>query len=95
MGVAFGGVLVTVSMNDLIPGYGNQLPDPGRMTMLKILAVYGNPSIFSVVDAFIESLHRVFITATILPILGLFVILFFLSGEEHLKRMRVGGISTK
>ncbi len=93
MGVAFGGVLVTGSMNDLIPGYGNQLPDPGRMMMLKILAVYGNPSFFYVVDAFMESLHRVFITATLLPILGLLVILFFLSGEEHLKKMNAGKMS--
>ena len=90
MGVAVGGVLVTSSMNDLIPGYGNQLPDPGRMMMLKMLASYGNPSLYMVVDAFIESLHRVFLTATILPFLGLLVILFFLSGEEHMRRMRAG-----
>jgi len=95
MGVAIGGVLVTQNMNDLIPGYGNQLPDPGKMMLLKILAINGNPSIYYFVNAFVETLHRVFNTAIVLPILGLIVIVFFLSGEEHLRKMKEGRKATK
>lgn len=91
MGVAVGGVLLTSKMNDLIPGYGNQLPDPGQMMMFKFIAYIGFPAPLSaMIEAFMESLHHVFVISTVMPLASLIVILFFLSGEEHLRRMRAG-----
>ena len=88
MGVAIGGVLLTGKMNDLVPGYGNQLPDPGKIMMLKTLAIRGFPEpLILMVDAFMESLHHLFVQLIILPIGSLVIILLFLSGKEHLKRM--------
>ena len=88
MGVAIGGVLLTGKMNDLVPGYGNQLPDPGKMMMLKSLAIKGFPELLVLmVEAFMESLRNLFVELTILPVGSFIIILLFLSGKEHLKRM--------
>lgn len=88
LGVAIGGVLLTEKMKDLIPGYGNQLPDPGTMGILKFLAIIGNPvPLVLMSESFIESLHYVFQSVLWLPAVSLVIILLFLSGEEHLKRM--------
>ncbi|HDD36543.1 MAG TPA: DHA2 family efflux MFS transporter permease subunit [Archaeoglobus veneficus] len=89
MGVALGGVIITGKMNDLVPGYGNQLPDPGKIMMLKSLAIRGfSGPLILMVNAFMESLHHLFVQLVFFPIASLFVILLFLSGKEHLKKMR-------
>jgi EmrB/QacA subfamily drug resistance transporter len=91
MGIAIGGVLLTGKMSEYIPGYGNQLPDPGTMSLLKLLAEHGNPlPLMEMTEAFIKSMHYVFLTVIWLPLLSLLVILVFLSGEEHLEKMKVG-----
>ncbi len=88
LGVAIGGVLITEKMKDLIPGYGNQLPDPGTMGMLKLLAVMGNPApLVAMSDSFIESLHYLFNSVLWLPLVSLVIVVLFLSGEEHLRRV--------
>ncbi|RLI79429.1 MFS transporter [Archaeoglobales archaeon] len=90
MGVAIGGVILTGKMNDLVPGYGNQLPDPGKIMMLKTLSIRGfSEPLVLMVNAFMESLHHLFVQLVILPICSLFVISLFLSGREHLMRMKV------
>jgi EmrB/QacA subfamily drug resistance transporter len=89
MGIAFGGVLLTGKMNDLIPGYGNQLPNPGQMMILKYIAGLGITSpLQGMVDAFMESLHHVFLSAIPFPLLGSFIILAFLQGKAHLDKVR-------
>ncbi len=86
MGVAFGGVLFTGKMNELIPNYGNQLPNPMQIKMLGILAMkgFGAPLVL-IVEAFMRSFRHVFVSAIPLIMAGFVVILLFLKGEEHLK----------
>ncbi len=86
MGVAFGGVLFTGKMNELIPNYGNQLPNPLQIKMLGILAMkgFGAPLVL-IVEAFMRSFRHVFVSAIPLIAVGFIVILLFLRGEEHLK----------
>ncbi|MBO8181288.1 MAG: DHA2 family efflux MFS transporter permease subunit [Archaeoglobus sp.] len=89
MGITFGGVLLTGKMNDLIPGYGNQLPNPGQMMILKYIATFGITSpLIGMVEAFMESLHHVFLSAIPLPLLGLFIILVFLQGKAHIEKVK-------
>ncbi len=89
LGVAIGGVLLTKRMGELIPNYGNQLPDPGFMGMLKMLAALGYKAPFAeMTDAFMRSMHYVFWWSILLPVAASVFILFFLSGEEHLESMR-------
>ncbi len=91
MGIAIGGVLLTSKMSQLIPGYGNEIPDPGRIGMLKILAAAGNPyPLELMVDAFMKSIHFVFMSVIWLPLVSL-VLILLLSGEEHLKSMEIRG----
>ncbi len=45
MDVAFRGVLFTEKMNDLIPNYGNQLPNPMQIKVFGILAMKGYRSL--------------------------------------------------
>ncbi len=93
MGITFGGVVLTGKMNDLIPGYGNQLPNPGHMMILKYIASLGVTSpLVEMVEAFMESLHHVFLTAIPFPIIGFFVIIIFLQGGTHLERVRKMGV---
>ncbi len=86
MGVAFGGVLFTGKMNDLIPGYGNQIPGPMQIEFLRFLAGKGFPGpLVMIVDSFMKSLHQVFLDAIPLVITSLLIILLFLKGREHLR----------
>jgi len=86
MGVAVGGVLLTNRMKDWIPGYGNQIPDPGTMSILSLLAVYGNSyPLVSMVEGFMDSFRFVFSITLWLPVLASLIILFFVSGEEHMR----------
>ncbi len=90
LGIAVGGVLITEKMKSLIHGYGNRLPDPGMMGMLKMLALFGKPAPLVVMsDSFMESLHYLFTSVLWLPILSLVIVVLFLSGEEHLRRMAI------
>jgi len=95
MGVAVGGVLLTNRMKEWIPGYGNQIPDPGTMAMLKSFASFNPLPLVEMVDGFIDSMHFVFSLVVWLPILSMLIILLFLSGEEHLKRMRIAKAMTE
>lgn len=90
MGVAVGGVLLTNRMKDWIPGYGNQIPDPGTMKMLSTLAYLGNPApLLEMVEGFMDSFRFVFSTMLWLPVLASLIIFLFLSSEEHLSRLGV------
>ena len=87
MGVAVGGVLLTNKMKDWLGAYGNQIPDPGTMAMLRLIAKLGIPQpLIGMTEGFIDSLHYVFSIVMIFPILSMLVILLFLSGEEHLRK---------
>ncbi|WP_456370229.1 DHA2 family efflux MFS transporter permease subunit [Geoglobus sp.] len=89
MGVAVGGVLLTNRMKDWLGSYGNQIPDPGTMALLRVLAVKGNPlPLIAMVEGFMDSMHFLFSVMMWLPVLSMLVILLFLSGEEHLRRVR-------
>ncbi len=89
MGVAVGGVLLTNRMKDWLGNYGNQIPDPGTMTILKISAITGNPApLIGMVEGFMDSMHYLFSIMMWLPVLSMLVVLLFLSGEEHLERMK-------
>ncbi|NOY11991.1 MAG: MFS transporter [Archaeoglobi archaeon] len=89
MGVAVGGVLLTNRMKDWLGNYGNQIPDPGTMALLRVLALKGNPlPLVAMVESFMDSMHYLFSVMMWLPLLSMLVILLFLSGEEHLRRMR-------
>ncbi len=88
MGVAIGGVLLTNRMKDWIPGYGNQIPDPGTMMLLRTFARVNPAPLVGMVEGFIDSMHYVFSIVMWLPLLSSLVVLLFLKGEEHLKRMR-------
>lgn len=88
MGVAVGGVLLTNRMGDWLPSYGNQIPDPGTMAILRVAAKYNTLPLIGMTEEFIDSMHYVFSIVTWFPILSLLIILLFLSSEEHLKRMR-------
>ncbi len=92
MGVAFGGILFTSRMNDLIPNYGNQLPSPMQIKVLGILAMkgFGAPLVL-IVEAFMRSFRHVFISAIPLTLTGFLIILLFLRGEEHLRIVRKAG----
>jgi len=95
MGVAVGGVLLTTKMKDLIPGYANQIPDPGTMMMLITYAKLKSPlPLIEMVDGFVESMHFVFSTMLVFPLLTSAIILLFLQGKEHLKRARQGLLQT-
>jgi EmrB/QacA subfamily drug resistance transporter len=87
MGVAVGGVLLTNRMKSWMPGYGNQIPDPGTMAMLKVFANLNPLPLIEMTEGFIDSMHFVFSLVMWLPVISMLVILFFLSGEEHLNRM--------
>ncbi|AKG91376.1 drug resistance transporter, EmrB/QacA subfamily [Geoglobus ahangari] len=90
MGVTVGGVLLTNRMKDWLGNYGNQIPDPGTMALLRVLALKGNPlPLVAMVESFMDSMHYLFSVMMWLPLLSMLVILLFLSGEEHLRRMRV------
>ncbi len=93
MGVAFGGVLFTGRMNDLIPNYGNQLPNPMQMKILGILVLkgFGSPFVM-IVEAFMRSFRYVFINAIPLTLIGFLIILIFLKGEEHLKIVKSSAV---
>ncbi len=89
MGVAVGGVLLTNRMKDWLGNYGNQIPDPGTMNLLKIFSIMGNPApLIGMVEGFMDSMHYLFSVMMWLPVLSMLVVLLFLSGEEHLRRMR-------
>ncbi|MEM0203673.1 MAG: DHA2 family efflux MFS transporter permease subunit [Archaeoglobaceae archaeon] len=89
MGVAVGGVLLTNRMKDLIPGYGNQIPDPGTMKVLASIAIIGNPApLVEMVEGFMDSLSFVFSTMLWFPIITSLITFVFLSGEEHLNSLR-------
>ncbi len=87
MGVAVGGVLLTNRMKSWIPGYGNQIPDPGTMAMLKVFASLNPLPLIEMTEGFVDSMHFVFSLVMWLPVVSMLVILLFLSGEEHLNRM--------
>lgn len=90
MGVAVGGVLLTNRMKDWIPGYGNQIPEPGMMNVLSFLAISGNPApLIGMVEGFMDSFKFVFSIMLWFPVLASLVIFVFLSSEEHLNSMRV------
>ncbi|WP_456329042.1 MFS transporter [Archaeoglobus sp.] len=96
MGVAVGGVLLTTRMKDWIPGYGNQIPDPGTMKILIAYAKYGNPApLVEMVEGFVDSMHFVFNTMIIFPILTSLIILLFLRGSEHVRAAKAarGGVT--
>jgi len=86
MGVAFGGVLFTGKMNDLIPNYGNQLPSPMQIKLLGVLAMkgFGAPLVI-ITEAFMRCFREVFVSAIPLTLAGFLIILLFLRGEEHIK----------
>ncbi len=85
MGVAVGGVLISQRMNDWLPGYGNWVPDPGTMNMLKMLARTKTPlPLIAMVRGFVDSMHYVFSLVVWLPLLSSVIILLFLRGKEHL-----------
>jgi EmrB/QacA subfamily drug resistance transporter len=89
MGIAVGGVLLTSKMKEWIPGYGNQIPDPGTMNLLSLLAISGNPApLIEMVEGFMDSFKFVFSIMLWLPVLASLVIFVFLSSEEHLNSMR-------
>lgn len=87
LGVAIGGVLLTESMKSLIPGYGNQLPDPGTIMMVKILAVQF-PYALYMIDAFMEGIQSVLKITMFIPLATLFIIVAFLSGKEHMRAIQ-------
>jgi EmrB/QacA subfamily drug resistance transporter len=89
MGIAVGGVLLTTRMKDWIPGYGNQIPDPGTMRVLLTQAQYGNPlPLMEMVEGFVDSMHFVFSVMIIFPLLTSLVIVLFLRGREHIEKVR-------
>jgi len=91
MGVAVGGVLLTTRMKNWISGYQNQIPDPGTMKILITYANYGNPApLVEMVDGFVDSMHFVFNTMIIFPILASLIILLFLRGSEHIRAAKAG-----
>ncbi len=86
MGVTVGGVLFTGKLNEIIPNFGNRMPNPME---LQFLAMFGKPSAYvAVVEAFMESFHHVFLGVEPFIIFSFCVILLFLRGEEHLRRVR-------
>lgn len=89
MGVAVGGVLLTSRMKDWVPGYGNQIPDPGTMNILFSLAIFGNPApLIGMVEGFMDSFSFVFSIMLWFPIFASLLVMLFLSGEEHLSSIR-------
>ncbi len=89
MGVAVGGVLLTGRMKDWIPGYGNQIPDPGTMAILRILAPRNPLPLLSMTAGFMDSMRYVFSIVMWFPLLSSLLIFLFLSGEEHLRKIAV------
>ncbi|MDI3497426.1 DHA2 family efflux MFS transporter permease subunit [Archaeoglobus sp.] len=88
MGIAVGGVLLTTRMSDWIPGYANQIPDPGTMKILIEYAKYNPAPLVEMVEGFVDSMHFVFSTMIVFPILTSLIIALFLHGDEHVRRAR-------
>ncbi|WP_202318391.1 DHA2 family efflux MFS transporter permease subunit [Archaeoglobus neptunius] len=89
MGVAVGGVLLTARMKEWIPGYANQVPDPGTMRILLNYARYGYPApLIAMVEGFIDSMQHVFTIMVLFPLITAVIIAVFLKGGEHLSRVR-------
>ncbi len=88
MGVAVGGVLLTNRMKSWIPGYGNQIPDPGTMNLLRILSKSNPMPLIGMIEGFIDSMHYVFSIVMWFPFISSIIIVLFLSSEEHLRMMR-------
>ncbi len=92
VGVAVGGVLVTHNMKRYLPGYETTVPDPGTMRVLIALSKFNPLPLLGMVEGFMDSVHFVFSTMLWLPLLSSFIIAFFLSGKEHLRRMKASRI---
>jgi|GEM_PF-5236628 len=88
MGVAIGGVLITHNMKRYMPGYETLAPDPGTMLVLVSIARFNPLPLIGMVEGFIDSIHFVFSVMMWLPIVSSIIIATFLSGEEHLRRLR-------
>uniref|UniRef100_A0A7J3TIS9 DHA2 family efflux MFS transporter permease subunit n=1 Tax=Geoglobus ahangari TaxID=113653 RepID=A0A7J3TIS9_9EURY len=87
MGVAVGGVLLTSRMNEWIPGYGNIVPDPGTMSFLRLIAKFNPVPLIGMTEGFMDSMHYTFSVFMWFPLLSSLIILLFLKGEEHLRKM--------
>ncbi len=74
MGVAVGGVLIANRMDELT-GYGNFLPDPGTMNLLKVMTKSNPLPLISLVSGFVDSMHYVFSIVVWLPIVSSIMIL--------------------
>ncbi len=86
MGVTFGGATFTGKMNDLIPNYGNQFPNPMQIKILKVVATAGLEGPLAVItEASMESFRYVFVNEIPLVLAGFLIILLFLKGGEHLR----------
>ncbi len=94
IGISFGGAVLTGKMNELIVNAGNRIPSPQEIKLLGLLAVKGNPlPLLEIVDAFLKGLHAVFISAIPIIVLSLIISVFFVSGEEHLRKVGTTKVS--
>ncbi len=93
MGITFGAILFTGKLNEEIMNFGNRIPSPLEVKLLKVLAVLGKPGVYvTVVNAFMDSFHHVFLGVEPLIILSFLTIVLLLKGEEHISKIRKASV---
>jgi EmrB/QacA subfamily drug resistance transporter len=86
MGVSLGGILFTRKMNELIPNFGNVIPNPMQIKILEVIAIKGYAApLVMITEAFMRSFRSVFLNAIPFILTSLFIVLVFLRGREHLE----------
>jgi|Deesub1362A_J573_1020465.scaffolds.fasta_scaffold00562_20 EmrB/QacA subfamily drug resistance transporter len=86
MGVSLGGILFTGKMNELIPNFGNVIPNPMQIKILEVIAIKGYAApLVMITEAFMRSFRSVFLNSIPFILTSLFIVLVFLRGKEHLE----------
>ena len=95
MGVSLGGILFTGKMNELIPNFGNVIPNPMQIKILEIFAMYGyGTPLALIIEAFMRSFRSVFLHSIPFILASLTIVLVFLRGKKHLDLIGESGFAS-